>query len=79
MVPRAILCLITWVFGVEKSSKNFEDILEAFELYFKPMQSIYQLWYLLGSCYLETYVNQAAFITKLNEIAAVDLQPRMKW
>ena len=45
------------------------DVLEASELYFKPMQSIYQSWYLLGSCYSGAYEKQVAFISKLNEIA----------
>ena len=57
------------VFGTGKSNDNFEDVLEAFELYFKPTQSIYQSWYLLGSCYSGAYENQAAFMNKLNEIA----------
>ena len=41
------------VFGTGKSKDKFEDVLEAFELYFLLMQS-----YLLGSCYSGAYENQ---------------------
>ena len=58
---------------------KFEDILEAFELYFKPTQSIYQSLYPLGSYYSEVYENQVAFVSKLYENAGMDLQPRMWW
>ena len=57
------------MFGTGKSNDNFEDALEAFELYFKLTDSIYQSWYLLGSCYSRAYENQAAYMKKLNEIA----------
>ena len=68
--PKSYAVFNNLVFGVEKSNENFEDVLEAFELYFKPTQSIYQSWYLLGSCYWGAYENQAAFLNKLNGIAA---------
>ena len=70
MVPRAMPCSITLCFGIGKSNVQFEDVLEVFELYFKLTKSIYQLWYLLGSCYLGAYENQAVFMNKLNEIAS---------
>ena len=57
------------VFGIQKSNEKFGDVLEAFQLHFKPPESIYQLWYLLGSCYSGAYENQAAFMKRHNEIA----------
>ena len=57
------------VLGTGKSNEKFEDVSEAFELYFKPTQSIYQSKYLLGSCYSGACESQIAFMNKLNEIA----------
>ena len=67
--PKSYAVFNNLVFGTGKSNEKFEDVLEAFELYFKPTQSIYQSWYLLGSFYSGACESQAAFMNKLNEIA----------
>ena len=48
---------------------NVQHILEAFEAYFKPTQSLFQSWYQLGGQYSSSFKSQMDFMLKLKEIA----------
>ena len=56
-------------FGAGKSKSNVQHVLEAFEAYFKPMQSLFQSWYQLGEQYSSSFKSQMDFMLKLKEIA----------
>ena len=79
LVPRALLCSITWSLVQENLTENLKMFWKC-ELYLQPTQSFYQSWYLLISYYSEAYENQVVFMNKLNEITGeCDLQLRMRW
>ena len=56
-------------FGTGKSKTNVQHILDAFETYFKLMQSLFQSWYQLGGQYSSSFKSQTNFMLKLKEIA----------
>ena len=56
-------------FSAGKSKTNFQHVLEAFEAYFKPIQSLFQSWYQLGGQYSSSFKSQMDFMLKLKEIA----------
>ena len=53
----------------EAQKQNPEQLLEAFEKYFKPERKIFQLWYALGSIYSGHYKTQSEFYHTLNSVA----------
>ena len=53
----------------EAQKQDPEQLLEAFEKYFKPERNIFQLWYALGSIYSGHYKTQSEFYHKLNSVA----------
>ena len=46
-----------------------EDVLKAFASYFKPSQSVLQLWFQLGNIYTNQFKTQSEFMNKLREVA----------
>ena len=56
-------------FGAGKSKTNVQHVLNAFEAYFKPTQSLFQSWYQLGGQYSSSFKSQTDFMLKLKEIA----------
>ena len=56
-------------FGAGKSKTNVQHVLNAFEAYFKPTQSLFQSWYQLGGQYSSSFKSQMGFMLKLNKIA----------
>ena len=46
-----------------------EQLLAAFEKYFKPECNVFQSWYTLGSTYSNTFKTQSEFYHKLNTVA----------
>ena len=56
-------------FGAGKSKTNVQHVLDAFEAYFKPAQSLFQSWYQLGGQYSSSFKSQTDFMLKLKEIA----------
>ena len=53
----------------EAQKQDPQQLLEAFEKYFKPERNIFQLWYALGSIYNGHYKTQSEFYHKLNSVA----------
>ena len=45
-----------------EDKKKCEDVLKAFERYFKPIQSLFQNWYQLGGFYSGLCKNQGNFM-----------------
>ena len=52
-------------FPLTKSKSDLKDVIEQFNLYFKPSQSIFQSWFELGSLYSLQFKNQSDFVNKL--------------
>ena len=46
-----------------------EQLLAAFEKYFKPERNVFQSWYTLGSIYSNAFKTQSEFYHKLNTVA----------
>ena len=55
-------------FSAGKSKTNVQYVLEAFEAYFKPTQSLFQSWYQFGRQYSNSFKSQMDFMLKLKEI-----------
>ena len=53
----------------EEDKQDPSKLLDAFEQYFKPEWSIFQLWYSLGSIYCGAFKTQSDFYHKLNSVA----------
>ena len=52
-----------------KDKKKYKDVLDAFDSYFKPMQTIMHSWYQLGNIYSSQCKDQTEFMTKLKELS----------
>ena len=52
-----------------KDKKKYQDVLYAFDSYFKPMQTIMHSWYQLGNIYSSQSKDQTEFMTKLKELS----------
>ena len=52
-----------------EDKRKCEDVLKAFEHYFKPTQSLFQNWYQLGVLYPGLCKSQGDFMRRLKEIA----------
>ena len=52
-----------------KSKEVLTDVIEQFELYFKPSHSTFQSWYELGSLYSSQFKNQNDFLNKLLDVS----------
>ena len=52
-----------------KNKKLYKHVLEAFESYFKPMQTIMHSWYQLGNIYSSQCKDQTEFMTRLKELS----------
>ena len=59
---------LDWV-ALGKDKKKYQDVLDAFDSYFKPMQTIMHTWYLLGNIYSSQCKDQTEFMTKLKELS----------
>ena len=59
---------LDWV-ALGKNKKKYQDVLDAFDSYFKPMQTIMHTWYLLGNIYSSQCKDQTEFMTKLKELS----------
>ena len=53
----------------EAQKQDPEQLLEAFEKYFKPERNVFQSWYTLASIYSNAFKNQSEFYHKLNAVA----------
>ena len=51
-----------------EDKRKCEDVLKAFECYFKPTQSLFQNWYQLGGLYSGSCKSQGDFMRQLKEI-----------
>ena len=58
-------------FPPTKSKPVLKDVIEQFDLYFKPSQSTFQSWYELGSLYSSQFKNQSDFLNKLIDVSKV--------
>ena len=56
-------------FPLTKSKSVLKDVIEQFDLYFKPSQSTFQSWYELGSLYSSQFKNQNDFLNKLIDVS----------
>ena len=56
-------------FPPTKSKSVLKDVIEQFDLYFKPSQSTFQSWYELGSLYSSQFKNQSDFLNKLIDVS----------
>ena len=52
-----------------KDKKKYKDVFDAFDSYFKPMQTIMHTWYLLGNIYSSQCKDQTEFMTRLKELS----------
>ena len=52
-----------------KSKEVLQDVIEQFDLYFKPSQNTFQSWYELGSLYSSQFKNQNDFLNKLIDVS----------
>ena len=59
---------LDWV-ALDKNKKLYRDVLDAFDSYFKPMQTIMHSWYQLGNIYSSQCKDQTEFMTKLRELS----------
>ena len=59
---------LDWV-ALGKNKKLYKHVLEAFESYFKPMQTIMYSWYQLGKIYSSQCKDQTEFMTRLKELS----------
>ena len=55
--------------AIEKDKDKYKDVLEGFELHFRPCQTELHSWYQLGSVYSNHCKNQTDFMQKLRDIA----------
>ena len=55
-------------FPLTKSKTVLKDVIEQFNLYFKPSQSTFQSWYELGSLYSAQFKSQSDFLNKLIDV-----------
>ena len=53
----------------EAQKQDPNQLLAAFEKYFKPERNIFQSWYALGFIYSGTFKTQSEFYHKLNSVA----------
>ena len=53
----------------EAQKQDLDQLLAAFEKYFKPERNIFQSWYALGSIYSGAFKTQSEFYHKLNSVA----------
>ena len=53
----------------EVQKQDPEQLLDAFEKYFKPERNIFQSWYALGSIYSGAFKTHSKFYHKLNSVA----------
>ena len=51
-----------------EDKRKCEDVLKAFQHYFKPTQSLFQNWYQLGGPYSRSCKSQGNFMRRLKEI-----------
>ena len=56
-------------FPPTKNKTVLKDVIEQFDLYFKPSQSTFQSWYELGSLYSSQFKNQSDFLNKLIDVS----------
>ena len=56
-------------FPLTKSKSVLKDVIEQFDLYFKPSQSTFQSWYELGFLYSSQFKNQSDFLNKLIDVS----------
>ena len=56
-------------FPLTNSRSVLKDVIEQFDLYFKPSQSTFQSWYELGSLYSSQFKNQSDFLNKLIDVS----------
>ena len=56
-------------FPLTKIKSVLKDLIEQFDLYFKPSQSTFQSWYELGSLYSSQFKNQSDFLNKLIDVS----------
>ena len=56
-------------FPPTKNKTVLKDVIEQFDLYFKPSQSTFQLWYELGSLYSSKFKNPSDFLNKLIDVS----------
>ena len=54
----------------EAQKQDPDQLLDAFEKYFKLERNIFQLWYALGSIYSGVFKTQSEFYHKLNSVAS---------
>ena len=59
---------LDWV-ALGKNKKLYKHVLEAFESYLKPMQTIMHSWYQLGNIYSSQCKDQTEFMTRLKELS----------
>ena len=59
---------LDWV-ALGKDKKKYQDVLDAFDSYFKSMQTIMHTWYLLGNIYSSQCKDQTEFMTKLKKLS----------
>ena len=52
-----------------KDKKKYQDVLDAFDSHFKPIQTIMHTWYLLGNIYSSQCKDQTEFMTRLKELS----------
>ena len=52
-----------------KSKEVLQDVIEQFDLYFKPSQNTFQSWYELRSLYSSQFKNQNDFLNKLIDVS----------
>ena len=55
--------------AIAKDKAKYKDVLEGFELHFKPCQTELHSWYQLGSIYSNQCRNQTDFMQRLRDIA----------
>ena len=63
-----IYASLDWV-ALGKNKKLYKDVLQAFESYFKPMQTIMHSWYQLGNIYSSQCKDQTEFMTRLKNLS----------
>ena len=59
----------TLTFPPDKSKEVLQDVIEQFDLYFKPSQNTFQSWYELRSLYSSQFKNQNDFLNKLIDVS----------
>ena len=59
---------LNWT-ALGKDKKKYQDVLDAFDSYFKSMQTIMHSWYQLGNIYSSQCKDQTEFMTRLKELS----------